>query len=289
MKKIFVLFFLLPLINCTKDEPPIDPCAETNLLNKAACESFINVTSPCVITEVDFISDGQQFSKYVYHYNGVNYTKIDYYFRNMSNIDFPLEPFETHTLEYEDNKISEVIIQETATPEEQFRLSYTYNESTVTTIFEVLENGVVMSTNSFDQLFVINPSNSFFIDNNRIEILREYKDGNSIRIAEESTSSECLINEKKWNFVKRYYFDSNPNVFRDYAVRFPVSNQMDMPYLFWLGNNSNNVLSEVDLQSGQELRNYCYKFLRNGDNIWIKEFSLVSEFPYTYRYKYSCE
>jgi hypothetical protein len=283
MKKLFFLFLLF--IGCNREEE-IDTCLDTIVLNEPPCQTFIDVTTPCIIQEVITRVQGHELSKFVYYNNGINYNGIDIYDKSAWEDEFPEEPSEIATFTYEGDLIKEVIV---STPNSLRKTYYEYSDESVTIIFELIENGVITFTESYDQLFVINPKDSVYLDEGFFDILREYKAGNNVRFAVSADSGRCIINGKRWVFTAKTSFDLNPNVFSDYAVRFPLGKETGFAGQFWFGNNRNNIVATVDLPDGKNKKEYCYKFLRNGTRIWIKEYEFTSANQFHYTYKYSCE
>jgi len=286
MKKLCLAVFLF--LSCEQEEI-VDTCADTSVLNEPPCETFINVTPPCIIQEVLTTINGNQLGKYVYQHDGSNYNKIEVYNRSKQTDDYPVMPDETVTMIYEADKIKEVVIQPSARPGTKRNYYFDYNEFAVTISFELIEDGEITFSNSYDQLFVTNPKDSIYMSEGYFDILREYKNGNNTRFAMEAEDGMCVINNQRWQFTSKMSHDSNPNVFKDYAVRFPLGGGEGYATQFWFGNNRNNMVAAMDLINGNDKNLYCYTFLRNGDQVWIKKYDYASAYDFEYSYKYSCE
>ncbi len=286
MKRLCLLVFLF--FSCEQEEI-VDACADTAILNESPCQTFINVTPPCIIQEVLTTINGNQVGKCVYYHDGSNYNKIEVYNRSKQTDDYPVVPDETVTMIYEADKIKEVVIQPSARPGTQRNYYFDYNKFAVTISFELIEDGEITFSNIYDQLFVTNPRDSIYLSEGFFDILREYKSGNNTRFAMEEKDGMCVINNQRWQFTSKMSHDSNPNVFKDYAVRFPLGGGEGYATQFWFGNNRNNMVAAMDLINGNDKNLYCYTFLRNGDQVWIKKYDYASAYDYEYSYKYSCE
>lgn len=287
MKKVCLLAFLF--LGCEQeDTETMDLCADTVVLNEPACQTFIDVTSPCIIQEVLTTINGNQLEKHIYHFDGSHYNKIESYYRSKPQDDYPVLASETVTLIYEEDKIKEVVIQPSARPGTQKKYNFDYKGSEVNITFNLIEDGKNTFTNSYNQLFVTNPNDSIYLSEGYVDILREYKNGNNTRFAIEAKDGVCVINNQKWTFTVKMSHDSNPNVFKDYAVRFPLGGGEGYAKQFWFGNNKNNIIANLGLMDRNETYLNCYTFLRNGNQVWIKNFEL-SDAYYQYSYKYSCE
>ena len=267
----------------------MDACEDTTVLNEPTCQSFINVTSPCIIQEVLETINGNQLGKYVYYHDGSNYTKIEVYNRSKQTDDYPLMPDEVVTMIYENDKIKEVVILPSASPGIQKKYFFDYKELAVTISFELIEDGETTFSNSSDQLLVANPKDSTYLSEGYLDILREYKNGNNTRFAMEEKDGMCVINNQRWLFTTKMSHDSNPNVFKDYAVRFPLGGGEGWAIQFWFGSNRNNIVAVKDLVNNNDKDLYCYTFLRSGDQVWIKKYEFVTDLTYEFSYKYSCE
>jgi hypothetical protein len=286
MKRLSLLIFLF--MSCEQEET-VDACADTTVLNELPCQAFINVTPPCIIQEVLTTINGNQLGKSVYHHDGSHYNKIESYNRSKQADEYPVIPDETVTLIYEDDRIKEVVIQPSARSGTQRKYFFDYKEFAVTISFELIEDGETTFSNSYDQLFVINPKDSIYLSEGFFDILREYKNGNNTRFAMEEKDGMCVINNQRWLFTSKMSHDSNPNVFKDYAVRFPLGGSEGWAVQFWFGNNRNNMIASMDLINGNDKNLYCYTFLRSGDEVWIKKYEYAGAYDYEYSYKYSCE
>ncbi|MBL7875216.1 MAG: hypothetical protein JNL53_06105 [Cyclobacteriaceae bacterium] len=286
MKRFWVLGFLF--FTCVQEEI-VDACADTVILNDPSCQTFIDVTTPCIILEVLTTINGNQIEKYVYFHDGLNYSRIEVYFRSKPQDDYPVLPVETVTMSYEEDKIKEVVIQRSVNLDIQSRYSFDYKELEVTVLFELFEDGEITFTNSNNQLFVTNPKDSVYLSEGYFDILREYRNGNNTRFAVEAVDGMCFINNQRWQFTSKMSHDANPNVFRDYAVRYPLGRGEGYATQFWFGNNRNNMIAAVDISKGNDEDWYCYTFLRNGGQIWIKKYEFATDISYEYSYKYSCE
>lgn len=286
MKRLCLLVFLF--ISCEQEEI-VDACADTSVLNEPPCQAFIDVTPPCIIQEVLTTINGNQLGKCVYYFDGSHYSKIEVYNRSKQTDDYPVMPDETVTMIYEEDNIKEVVILPSAKPGTQRKYFFDYKEFAVTISFELIEDGETTFTNSYDQLFVTNPKDSIYLSEGFFDILREYKSGNNTRFAMEAEDGMCIINNQKWQFTHKMSHDSNPNVFKDYAVRFPLGGAEGYATQFWFGNNRNNMVAAIDLPNGIDKDLYCYTFLRNGDQVWIKKYEFATDLSYEYSYKYSCE
>lgn len=273
---------------CEKEEF-IDACADTGILNDPACQTFIGVGAPCMLLEVVKRVNGNELEKYVYHHNGSNFSQIDVFAKEAFQDQYPNEPAEIVNLIYENSRIKQVTVQPLATPNVQRKAYYEYSDESVKTTIELIENGVVFLTESFDQMFLVNPKDSVYQSEGYFDILREYKDGNNTRFAVEADSGLCIINDKKWVFTVRTSYDLNPNVFSDYSVRFPLGKETGFAGQFWFGNNKNNIVATIDPRSGKNKIVYCYSFLQSDDQIWIKEYEFTSAYEYNYTFRYSCE
>lgn len=286
MKKVYLLSFIL--LSCDQEET-IDKCADTSVLNEPACETFIEVTAPCIIEEVEEIINDSQFTKYVYFYDGSNYNKIETYLEDNQTKEYPEVPNEKAAFTYEQGRVKKIQILRSAYPSTLINYSFEYSEATVKSTFELIENGVVTFKSSYDQLNITNPKDSIYISEGFIDILREYKNGNSIRFAVEADSGKCIINGQRWVFGDKISFDSNPNVFKEFIVRYALGGYNGYATQFWFGNNRNNMSAYINSRSNNVAR-YCYKFLRNGSQMWVKELEFPpSDQRYRYVYKYSCE
>ena len=272
-----------------EQEKIVDACEDTTVLNEPTCQSFINVTSPCIIQEVLETINGNQLGKYVYYHDGSNYTKIEVYNRSKQTDDYPLMPDEVVTMIYENDKIKEVVILPSASPGIQKKYFFDYKELAVTISFELIEDGETTFSNSSDQLLVANPKDSTYLSEGYLDILREYKNGNNTRFAMEEKDGMCVINNQRWLFTTKMSHDSNPNVFKDYAVRFPLGGGEGWAIQFWFGSNRNNIVAVKDLVNNNDKDLYCYTFLRSGDQVWIKKYEFVTDLTYEFSYKYSCE
>jgi hypothetical protein len=286
MKRLCLLVYIF--LGC-EQEKIVDACADTTVLNEPTCQSFINVTPPCIIQEVLETINGNQLGKYVYYHDGSNYTKIEVYNRSKQIDDYPLMPDEAVTMIYEDDKIKEVVILPSASPGIQRKYFFDYKELAVTISFELIEDGETTFSNSYDQLLVANPKDSTYLSEGYFDILREYKNGNNTRFAMEEKDGMCVINNQRWLFTSKMSHDSNPNVFKDYAVRFPLGGGEGWAVQFWFGSNRNNIVAVKDLVNNNDKDLYCYTFLRSGDQVWIKKYEFVTDLTYEYSYKYSCE
>ncbi|MCE7863783.1 MAG: hypothetical protein DYG99_09610 [Bacteroidetes bacterium CHB5] len=245
---------------------------------------------PCIIQEVVKKVEGHEVSKYIYYHDGVNYNRIDIYDKAVWDDEYPEEPTEVATLVYDDDRIKEVTVQSTEAPNNSRKAYYEYSNEKVTITFEIIENNIVKYTSTYDQLFLINPNDSTYVsESGNFDILREYKAGNNTRFAVEADSGKCIINNQRWSFTVKTSFDLNPNVFQDYAVRFPMGLETGYASQFWFGNNKNNIVATVDLPKGKFKKVYCYTFLQSGPQIWIKEYAFTAAYAYHYIYKYSCE
>jgi hypothetical protein len=287
MKRIS--FLLLILLGCGKEEMVVDGCLDTVILNESPCQTFVDVTPPCIIQEVIGTVNGNELTKYVYYHNGLNYYRIDVYEKHGWEAEYPEDPLQIVTMIYEGDQIKEVTIQPTATPAIHRKLYYEYTDLKIASTFELVEDGLVTYTERGDQLFVLNPKDSIYLSEGYIDILREYKDGNNTRSAIEADTGRCIINEQKWVFTVKTSFDLNPNVFRDYAVRFPLGRETGYAAQFWFGNNRNNIVATVTPQNSNDKKVTCYTFLRSGDQIWIKEYEMDGAYQYHYTFKYSCD
>ena len=49
------------------------------------------------------------------------------------------------------------------------------------------------------------------------------------------------------------------------------------------------MVATVGLTNGNDKYLYCYTFLRNGNQVWIKKYEFATDIKYEYSYKYSCE
>ncbi|KXK28688.1 MAG: hypothetical protein UZ12_BCD005000885 [Bacteroidetes bacterium OLB12] len=287
MKRLWILILLFS--NCNH-EVEINTCEDTFILNEPPCQTFIEVVPPCIIQEVIKKADGHEVSRYIYHYDGVNYNRIDIYNKGVWEDEYPEEPTEIATLVYDDGRIKEVTIQSTDAPNSSRKSYFEYSNEKVTITFEIIENNVVKYTATYDQLFLINPKDSTYVnESENFDILREYKAGNNTRFAVEADSGKCIINNQRWSFTVKTSFDLYPNVFRDYAVRFPMGLEAGYASQFWFGNNKNNIVATVDLPGGKNKKIYCYTFLQSGTQIWIKEYEFTAAYANHYIYKYSCE
>jgi len=286
MKRLCLLVFLF--LSCEQEEI-VDACADTAVLNEPPCETFINVIPPCIIQEVLTSINGNQVEKYVYQHDGSNYSKIEVYYRSKAQYDYPVLPTETVTMIYSEDKIKEVVIQPSARPGTQRKYYFSYKELALTILFEVIEDGKTTFTNTNDQLYVTNPKDSMYLSEGYFDILLEYKSGNNTRFAVEAEDGMCVINNQKWKFTSKMSHDSNPNVFKDYAVRFPMGGAEGWATQFWFGNNRNNMVAAMDLPDGNDKDLYCYTFLRQGDQVWIKKYEFATDLSFEYSYKYSCE
>lgn len=275
-------------MSCEQEEI-MDACSDTAILNEPPCETFINVTPPCIIQEVLATINGNQLEKYVYDHDGSNYSKIEVYYRSKQQDDYPVLPVETVTMIYAEDKIKEVVIQPSDRPGTQRKYYFDYKELAVTILFELIEDGKTTFTNTNDQLYVTNSKDSMYLSEGYIDILREYKNGNNIRFAMEAEDGMCVINNQKWQFASKMSHDSNANVFKDYAVRFPLFGAEGYAIQFWFGNNKNNMVAAMDLINGNDKDLYCYTFLRQGDQVWIKKYEFATDLSYEYSYNYSCE
>lgn len=279
---------ILMLSGCENDVR-VDACADNVILNESPCQSFTHVTPPCIIQEVTESVDGNELRKYVYYHDGLNYSRIDIYQKGVSENEFPEDPFEIVTMTYESDQIKDVTIQPAATPTSHRKLSYEYADMKVAETFELVEGGVVTYTEHHDQLFLVDPKDSIYLSEGDIDILREYKAGNNTRFAFEADSGQCIINKQRWVFTTKAIFDLNQNVFRNYAVRFPLGQETGYAAQFWFGNNRNNIVATVNPHDSKDKSISCYTFLRNGDQVWIKEYEVDGAYLYHYTYKYSCE
>ncbi|MBX2955290.1 MAG: hypothetical protein KF846_03990 [Cyclobacteriaceae bacterium] len=286
LRRLCLLVFIF--LSCEQQEIA-DACADTTVLNDPVCESFINVTPPCIIQEVLTTINGNQLAKFVYHHDGLNYNKIEVYNRSKQTDDYPVMPDEVVTMIYENNEIKEVIILPLASPGIQRKYFFDYKEFAVTISFELIEDGETTFSNSYDQLFVTNPRDSIYLSEGFFDILREYKNGNNTRFAREDKDGMCVINNQRWLFTHKMSHDSNPNVFKDYAVRFPLGGSEGWAIQFWFGINRNNMVAAKDLLNSNSKELYCYTFLCSGDWIWIKNYEFATDLTYEYLYKYSCE
>ncbi len=275
-------------MSCEQEET-VDACADTIVLNEPLCQTFINVTPPCIIQEVLETTNGNQLGKYAYFHDGSNYNMIEFYYRSQQQDDYPILPEETVTMIYEEDRIKQVVIQPSARTGIQRKYSFDYKELEVTILFELIEDGETTFSNSHDQLFVTNPKDSTYLSEGFFDIMREYKNGNNTRFAIESEDGMCIINNQRWKFTHKMSHDLNPNVFKDYAVRFPLGGGDGYTTQFWFGNNRNNMVGVLDLMNGNKRELYCYTFLRNGEHVWIKKYEYTGAYNYEYSYKYSCE
>ena len=267
----------------------MDACADTTVLNEPPCQNFIDVNPPCIIQEVLTTINGNQLGKSVYYFDGSHYNKIESYNRSKQQDDYPVLPDETVTMIYVEDKIKEVVIQPSTRPGTQRKYYFDYKEFVVSITFNLIEDGKTTFTNNDDQLFVTNPRDSIYLGEGFIDILREYKNGNNTRSAVEAKDGVCVINNQKWTFTDKTSHDSNPNVFKDYAVRFPLGGAEGYATQFWFGNNRNNAVATMGLVNGNDKNIYCYTFLRNANQVWIKKYEYSGAYDYEYSYKYSCE
>ena len=281
-------FLILLLAGCNHQDD-VNTCVDKILLNEPPCQIFIDVTTPCIIHEVIEKVNGNELNKYVYYHDGLNYDRIDIYGKRAWEDEYPEQPSEIITLNYVNNKITEVTAQPSATPNIYRKTNFEYSDVSVTINFELIEDGVVTFAVSGDQLFLLNPKDSSYISSGFFDILREYKSGNNTRFAVEADTGKCIINDQRWVFTVKTSFDLNPNVFSDYAVRFPLGKETGYAGQFWFGNNRNNIVATVNPYMENIVRVNCYTFLRNGNQIWIKEYEINGAQEYHYSYKYSCE
>lgn len=286
MKRLCLLVFLF--LSCGQEEI-VDACADTSVLNDPPCQDFINVTPPCIVQEALTTINGNQLGKCVYYHDGSNYIRIEVYNRSKQTDDYTVVPEETVTMIYEADKIKEVLIQPSARPGTQRKYYFDYKEFAVTISFELIEDGVTTFSNSYDQLFVTNPRDSIYQSAGYFDILREYENGNNTRFAMEAKVGMCIVDNQRWQFTSKMSHDSNPNVFKDYAVRFPMGGSEGWAIQFWFGNNRNNMVAAMDLINGNDKELYCYTFLRNGDQVWIKKYQFATDLTFEYSYTYSCE
>ena len=286
MKRLCLLVFLF--LSC-EQEKTMDACADTTVLNEPPCLNFVNVTPPCIIQEVLTTINGNQLEKYIYYFDGFHYNKIESYNRSKPQDDYPVLPDETVTMIYEKDKIKEVVIQPSVSPGIQRKYYFDYKEFVVNISFKLIEDGITTFMNSNDQLFITNPKDSIYLSEGFLDVLREYKNGNNTRFATEAKDGVCVINNQKWTFTSKMSHDSNPNVFKDYAVRFPLGGGEGWAVQFWFGNNRNNIVAAKDLVNSNDKNLYCYTFLRSGEQVWIKKYEFATDITYEYSYKYSCE
>jgi hypothetical protein len=287
MKRLCLLVLLF--LSC-EQEKVMDACADPTVLSELPCQTFINVTPPCIIQEVLTTINGNQLGKYVYYFDGSHYNKIESYNRSKPQDNYPVLPDETVTMIYEQDKIKEVIIQPSASPGIQRKYYFDYKGFVVNILFKLIEDGKNTFMNSNDQLFITNPKDSIYLSEGFLDILREYKKGNNTRFATEAKDGACVINNQKWTFTSKMSHDSNPNVFRDYAVRFPLGGGGEgWAIQFWFGNNRNNIVAAKYLVNSNDKNLYCYTFLRSGEQVWIKKYEFATDIKYEYSYKYSCE
>lgn len=275
-------------MSCEQEET-VDACADTSVLNEPPCQTFFDVAPPCIIQEVLTTINGNQLEKYIYFHDGLNYSKIEFYYRSKQQDDYPVLPDETVIMIYEVNKIKEVVIQPSASPTTHRKYYFDYKEFEVTILFELIEEGETTFSNSYDQLFVADPKDSIYLNEGFFDILREYKNGNNTRFAIEAEDGRCVINNQRWRFTHKMSHDSNPNVFNDYAVRFPLGRGEGYATQFWFGTNRNNMVAAMNLLNSNDKDLYCYTFLRNGGQVWIKKYEFATDLSYEYSYKYSCE
>jgi hypothetical protein len=293
MKKISILFLILFSLGCDLEDE--NACADIEI-DVSACETFIDVASPCIITEVEEWRFDELSAKYIYYHNGLNYNKIERYQLNGSGV-FNLD--ETITMEYEGSNIVGVVIQRDR--ESMYkRFTFEYSDQNLKTTYEEMEGETVLFGKISNQFFVNNPQNGFYVGRTFYDILslREFKDGNAIRIFSE-TNEGCLIDGQNWLLSAKLIFDRNPNIFQDYAVRYPIDVEFNMgmhtgyPGRVWLGYDRNNMIASVSRgtinSNFDRAEKRCYTFLKSDDELWIKEFKSTS-YPNTkHVYKYSCE
>ncbi len=211
MKRLWVLVFLF--MSCEQEEA-VDACADTVVLNEPPCQTFINVTPPCIIQEVLTTINGNQLGKSVFYFDGSHYNKIESYNRSKQTDDYPVMPDETVTMIYEEDKIKEVLILPSARPGTQRKYYFDYKEFAVTISFKLIEDGETTFSNSYDQLFVTNPKDSIYLSEGYFDILREYKNGNNTRFAMEAEDGMCVINNQKWQFTHKMSHDSKSQCFQ---------------------------------------------------------------------------
>lgn len=286
MNKIRRIGFLcLLLIGCNSDDD-MNACEDTFAINQSPCQEFTNITPPCIIEQAVELVGGKELTKYVYHHDGSNYDKIEVYYRNDAETDYPALPRETVTMIYEGNKIKEVTVQPSNNSSTLRKYTYSYSDLAVSETFQLLISGVVISTDTYEQLYVTEPKDStYVIESIDRDMLREYKSGNNVRVAIESSEGACVINDQRWVFTSKMIHDVNPNVFEDYAVRFPLGGETGFAGQFWFANNKNNIVASADPRDVTQNILSCYNFLKNGELLWIKEY----EGYYNITYTYSCE
>lgn len=283
MKKI--VFFCLVVIGCNSDDD-MNTCEDNFAINQLPCQEFTNITPPCIIEQAVELVGGKELTKYVYFHDGTNYNKIEVYYRNDDKQDYPELPREIVTMTYEGSNIKEVLVQPSNNPNNRRKFTYSYSGLKVTETFQLLMSGVVISTETTDQLYVTAPKDSsYVIDGVDRDMLREYKNGNNTRVAIESSEGACVINDQRWVFTHKMIYDVNPNVFKDYAVRFPLGGETGYAGEFWFANNKNNIVASADPRDVTQNVLSCYNFFKSGDLLWIKEY----EGYYNITYTYSCE
>lgn len=292
MKWQVYLILLIFIAGCEKEQDSI--CTDSVTMNQLPCQNFITVSkTPCILISAVNSINGYETEKYVYHHNGTTYDKIEVYYR-ASNTNFTDVPNAIAYLTYEGEKIKEVLIKSPDKPETYRRNYFDYQNSEVVIGFELVTNNAVTYRTEYKQSYLIAPENKFYPDPQISNLWqgREYKDGNNVRVALNSENGPCILEGYKWEFTSKLSYDTNPNVFKDYAVRFAMGGETGWATQFWFANNKNNINVSANLAKDPiEFSQTCYTFLRRDEDIWIKtrNFRNSADDLISVTFNYSCE
>src|SRR5258708_4201735 len=275
------LFLLVILAGCNHNiDPAMDPCADHLSASFEPCSSVGTVTADhCIILEALIQDqDGVIIDKFVYHYDGTNYNKIDRYYLEDNSHPFPQTPTESIDFSYNNGLISEVrfssaLLSPDSTLVTTLVTRYTYSGTKLSAHYEVLNtDGSVNISYDNEEFYLLAPKDSLYYYDGIISdvadhrALFDFKNGNLIRKGTPSKSGLCTMHGTAWAFVKNYY-DDLPNVLKNYAARYPLNigkslyGTMSESYV---EISANNIIGQV-ANAGQtkESAQYCWTFLKN--------------------------
>jgi hypothetical protein len=304
------LLLLTILAGCDKNVEPMDLCADNLAAFFEPCTSITTVAADkCIIQEVH-IQDGEGHlrDKFVYHHDGTNYNKIDRYYTEDDSKPFPITPTEIIKFNYYQNGlIFQVRFTSFLNPNNpsNWVSTYTYLNGKLNIRYDILEeDGSVIFSYNNDEFYLTPPKDSLYyfygpiIGNNDQKALFDFKKGNLVRKGRTSKEGTCLMHDARWLFLKNYY-DDLPNVLKNYAVRYPLSNgkivygTMSESYV---EINENNIIGQIDNDGNTDERvQYCWTFLKNtAQTYWIKKFAAdrptsTGTIRYVVTYYYDCE
>lgn len=301
--RIWLPLFLVLAACSNNPGPATDPCADDLTATFEPCQQVTPVPGQCHILEALVTdSSGYVIDKFVYHYDGTHYDRIDRYYTDENTQPLPDSPREIHSFAYQDGLISEV--SHTApsdSPGTTWVTTYTYEDDKVKLHDEIHHDGSVEYENDREQFYIRDPQDStYFYDGSVVpgfdgRALFEYKGSNLVRMAYPSDDGTCTIHNIQWHFV-RNYFDDVPNVLKDFAVRYPFligkgiyGAMLNTVPTYPLEVNANNIIGRVE-HDGASLATspYCWAYLKSNQTYYIKSFERMDP-DRKITYYYDCE